>query len=322
MRASGRRANGEFPMNLELLKSLGQIAGIGGIGLGVFVVLFRDLIRKTIFPQLTKQQGYRVIMVFMILTWSVAIAGIVAWVMIKTETDRASKANEVTVLTTNLWNVELDTKGSLVGTKEVSAAQGEGITQAILDDIVQWVAQELGVSQIEGQPLVEVTIDVPADLEREQPIIKRRPAGPMEVLVWDVRDRSKIRTPLDVTSLRDLRGTFYLEIRVPGYGMTTVEVAWGTALHKVMELQRMPVSIGVEPFEGVVPGITNRLCDRMSTDPGFRVVNPEMLETIREEVKRHNEEIGRRPMLQVPLRKLGVDYIISGSVRTQPRPRE
>lgn len=63
-------------MNLELLKMLGQIAGIGGIALGVFLLLFRDVIRKRIFPKLTQKQGYYIILIFMVLSWSVAIAGV------------------------------------------------------------------------------------------------------------------------------------------------------------------------------------------------------------------------------------------------------
>jgi hypothetical protein len=36
---------------LESLKQLGQIAGIGGIALGVLLLLFRDVIRKAVFPR-------------------------------------------------------------------------------------------------------------------------------------------------------------------------------------------------------------------------------------------------------------------------------
>jgi hypothetical protein len=66
-------------MEPQLLKMLGQIAGIGGIALGVFLLLFRDVIRRKISPKLTQNQGYRVILVFMILTWSIAIVGVAAY---------------------------------------------------------------------------------------------------------------------------------------------------------------------------------------------------------------------------------------------------
>ena len=67
-------------MELGILKTVGQIAGIGGISLGVFLLLFRDIIRKKIFPQLTKQQGFQLLILISILVWSIALAGIGAWV--------------------------------------------------------------------------------------------------------------------------------------------------------------------------------------------------------------------------------------------------
>ena len=48
-------------MDTELIKTVGQVAGIGGIALGVFLLLFRDLIRKQIFPTLAKREGYRLL---------------------------------------------------------------------------------------------------------------------------------------------------------------------------------------------------------------------------------------------------------------------
>lgn len=70
-------------METETLKVVGQVAGIGGIALGVFMLLFRDLIRQVfqkVFPQLTKQQAAEIIKLAMILIWSLAIVGILAWV--------------------------------------------------------------------------------------------------------------------------------------------------------------------------------------------------------------------------------------------------
>lgn len=66
-------------MNADLLKTLGQIAGIGGFALGVFLILFRDIIRKQIFPQLTKQHAFSLLRLIVILVWSFAVIGIAAW---------------------------------------------------------------------------------------------------------------------------------------------------------------------------------------------------------------------------------------------------
>lgn len=46
-------------MDTQILKTVGQVAGIGGLALGVFLLLFEDTIRKQIFPTLTKAYAYR-----------------------------------------------------------------------------------------------------------------------------------------------------------------------------------------------------------------------------------------------------------------------
>src|SRR5215510_2894526 len=66
-------------MTSETLKILGQIAGIGGIALGVLLIIFRDFLKKNIFAKLTKEQSFRLLRLLLILVWSVAIVGIVAW---------------------------------------------------------------------------------------------------------------------------------------------------------------------------------------------------------------------------------------------------
>ena len=67
-------------MNRTLFETLGAIAGIGGIALGVFLLLFRDVIRRNIFPNLTREQAYKIIRLVLILTFLIALAGIGAWV--------------------------------------------------------------------------------------------------------------------------------------------------------------------------------------------------------------------------------------------------
>jgi hypothetical protein len=69
-------------MDTKLFETLGRIAGIGGIALGVFLVLFRNVIRKNIFPRLTDENAFRVIRLFLYLTFAVAALGILAWVLV------------------------------------------------------------------------------------------------------------------------------------------------------------------------------------------------------------------------------------------------
>ena len=69
---------------LEGLKQLGQIAGIGGIALGVLLLVFRDVIRKAVFPRLSAEQGFGLLKLILILVWTVALAGIAAYAYVET----------------------------------------------------------------------------------------------------------------------------------------------------------------------------------------------------------------------------------------------
>jgi hypothetical protein len=302
-------------MNLELLKMLGQIAGIGGIALGVFLLLFRDVIRKKIFPKLSQKQGYHVILIFMILSWSVAIAGVAAWVIIKTKSESASNIATRPVLTASLWKVNLDTKGSLITSKEFTGQPGGSINQLLLDDIVDWISRKLEIPADYKPQHIKVSVYIPADLSTEKPVISRKPEGPIEVLMWDTRGGGKIRIPLSVEMLRTIDGEFHLEIRVPGFGQKVVTVTRGRLFDETFDLVSTSVSVGIEQFEGEGAGISDRLAQQLSLRQGIKVTSPDILKSIREEIKMHNERIARNPQIQMPLRKLGIDYIISGSIQ-------
>ena len=71
-------------MDSSFLKIAGQIAGIGGLALGVFLLVFRDVIRKNIFPNLAQVQGYRIIRMIVIATFLIAALGIAAWTYVQT----------------------------------------------------------------------------------------------------------------------------------------------------------------------------------------------------------------------------------------------
>jgi hypothetical protein len=71
-------------MTIELSESLkvaAQAAGIGGISLFIFLILFREFIRKNIFPTLTQAQSYRLITLFLVLTFTISLVGIAAWIL-------------------------------------------------------------------------------------------------------------------------------------------------------------------------------------------------------------------------------------------------
>ena len=67
---------------MEALVGFGKIAGLAGLALGVFLLLFRDLISKVltkILPVLTKAQAYRIVRLALVLIFAISALGILAW---------------------------------------------------------------------------------------------------------------------------------------------------------------------------------------------------------------------------------------------------
>ena len=76
-------------MDSEIIKIVGQVAGIGGLVLSVFLLLFRDIIQKKIFPQLTKKQGFQLLVLISVLVWTLALEGIGAWLLTENRSETA-----------------------------------------------------------------------------------------------------------------------------------------------------------------------------------------------------------------------------------------
>jgi hypothetical protein len=64
-----------------LLVSLGKIAGVGGIALGAFFLLFRSFLTQRFVSSLSLEpgQGYRLLLLFMLFTFGVAVVGLTIW---------------------------------------------------------------------------------------------------------------------------------------------------------------------------------------------------------------------------------------------------
>ena len=95
-------------MDVELLKNLGEALGIGGVALGIFFLLYREVIRKKIFPTLKKDDAYRLLRLITVLIWSVAVIGIAAWIW-----SNAKVAQGSTTTTGSQSPIISDTKGSV-----------------------------------------------------------------------------------------------------------------------------------------------------------------------------------------------------------------
>ncbi|MCP4349387.1 MAG: hypothetical protein GY795_28235 [Desulfobacterales bacterium] len=68
-------------IDVQIIKVVGQIAGIGGISLGIFLLLFKEIIKKNIFPKFKNEKlSYNLLRLIIISVWSIAVVGIGSWV--------------------------------------------------------------------------------------------------------------------------------------------------------------------------------------------------------------------------------------------------
>lgn len=79
-------------MNLEALSELGKVAGIAGIAVGALVIIFRSVINRRIFSNLSKEHSYSIMRMIVISASLIAVLGIVAWISIEPQsTDDVEK---------------------------------------------------------------------------------------------------------------------------------------------------------------------------------------------------------------------------------------
>ncbi len=74
-------------MDASLFKTLGQIAGIGGIALGLVLILFREVIRKNIFPTLDSKDAYKLIRLIVIFVFVLGFSGLGVWAWLQPHTN-------------------------------------------------------------------------------------------------------------------------------------------------------------------------------------------------------------------------------------------
>ena len=119
-------------MEVDTLRTLGQVAGIGGIALGIFLLLFRELIRKSIFPTLKKDDGYRLMKLLAVLVWSVALTGVGAWMWLENRPLSASRAEVGAGRDISARDIRV-TQGSEPGAESPSVSAGRDIKARDID---------------------------------------------------------------------------------------------------------------------------------------------------------------------------------------------
>lgn len=88
----------------KMLASLGKIAGLGGIALGVFLLIFRSVLEQQVLQQaagLNSSQAFVVLFSAMILTFGMAGVGVISWLISKGVGPQAPvSSTAITVLAT------------------------------------------------------------------------------------------------------------------------------------------------------------------------------------------------------------------------------
>ncbi len=119
-------------MEAEFLEALGQIAGIGGIALGVLLSVFRGVIRKAIFPTLSPDQGFRLLRLIIVSVWSVAVLGVGAWIWTEVQCGGAeriaTRGAQSPIVTCTQGRVIINISGDAAeGTTETGTGDQTGI---------------------------------------------------------------------------------------------------------------------------------------------------------------------------------------------------
>jgi hypothetical protein len=66
-------------MDGQIFQILGGVAGLAGLAVGLILFIYREILSKSILPQLSKRDAYRLLRNIAFLSWSIAMVGIFCW---------------------------------------------------------------------------------------------------------------------------------------------------------------------------------------------------------------------------------------------------
>jgi len=110
-------------MNLEALSELGKVAGIAGIAVGALVLIFSSVIQKKIFPNLDKDQAYKIIRMIVSFAWILALVGVGAWVYL--DVVKSEREVEATLVSKYVVGQVLNDAGEPVISANIEVSQDE-----------------------------------------------------------------------------------------------------------------------------------------------------------------------------------------------------
>lgn len=90
-------------MQTWLFKTLGAIAGLAGIALGVLLVLYRDIIASDLLSKtLCQAQAYNVVLSIIVFVFGIAAVGTIAWLISGSRPDNSNLSTAQVAITSGL----------------------------------------------------------------------------------------------------------------------------------------------------------------------------------------------------------------------------
>lgn len=311
-------------MEPGLLQTAGAVAGVAGIALVVFLWLFREVIRKNIFPLMTEERGYRTIRLFMILATVVALAGIGAWTLAQGEAGPPRPPKRT--LTVRLSRVELDWEGPTAAAEEFEGREPSGLDDFAVDAAARWVLERLAADDVmSAHDAVAITLSLPADFSKQNPSLVISPPVEWSAYVAVVGGGEKSRVPAgdskkgwrEVGTWAPAAETWDLQIVPHGHEQVGVELAGGPAKARSVRLPspRVQVALALRDADGTAEPAADRVMLRLIPDGRVKLTKPEALAALRAELAK-SAAAGTSAAAQSTLRsRLGVDYVVTCAVR-------
>ncbi|MCP4666540.1 MAG: tetratricopeptide repeat protein, partial [Deltaproteobacteria bacterium] len=196
-------------MEIKILKTVGQIAGVGGIALGVLFLVFKEVLHKSLLLRLTQDQAYWVIQFILGAAWFVAIIGLLTWAWVKTRVPN-NPQNPVhpNLQTTDEDSANVETGIANTGTQTFQGPVHIGLTpedvKVIVDtlqashqreldrketDLVDWKKQ--ATEAVTALAALQGKKDTPSGVERAFTLLKQGKTEAAEAIFQEVASRKE-----------------------------------------------------------------------------------------------------------------------------------
>jgi hypothetical protein len=216
-------------------------------------------------------------------------------------------------LTAQIWDVQQDEKHAIIASNQFTGVTSNGIPENTLQQMGTWIIGQIKVRYDLNTTSIQLHVHVPADLSKDKLLIQTNPKLPVQTYFSVVEANSKSRVPLDQEALSTLGRDFWLEANAPGYTTWSKHLNWSEDLDQDFILDPIPVSVGVEDFDGNSNSAAMWLTNYLSSYPRLEIKDPKTLEVLRGKIEKEKELLARNPMVQSSIRdSLGVDLVISG----------